>query len=197
MLREKLKNFNLILASASPRRHAFFKTMDLDFEIRLKSVDELYSKDLKREEITDYLAKLKAGPFMSNLQKNDILITSDTIVWHNNKPVEKPKDEDDAFLMIKSLSDTTHQVVTSICFTQKSEQKVVNTITKVTFKKLTDNEIWYYVNNYKPLDKAGAYGIQEWIGAIAITSVEGSYNNVVGLPTHLLYETLNAIAEKA
>ena len=96
--------------------------------------------------------------------------------------------------MIKSLSNTTHEVVTSICFTQKSEQKVVNTITKVTFKALIDDEIWYYVNN-KPLDKAGAYGIQEWIGAIAITSVEGSYNNVVGLPTHLLYETLNTIAE--
>ena len=97
--------------------------------------------------------------------------------------------------MIKSLSDTTHKVVTSICFTLKSKQKIVNTITKVTFKALTDDEIWYYVNTYKPLDKAGAYGIQEWIGAIGITSIEGSYNNVVGLPTHLLYETLNTIAE--
>jgi septum formation protein len=195
MLKEKLKDFNIILASASPRRHAFFKTMDLDFEIRLKPVDEVYSKDLKAEEITDYLAKLKAEPFVKDLQNKDILITSDTIVWHNNKPVEKPKDEDHAFKMIKALSDTTHEVVTSICFTQKTNQKVVNTITKVTFKALTDDEIWYYVNNYKPLDKAGAYGIQEWIGAIAITSVEGSYNNVVGLPTHLLYETLNTIAE--
>jgi len=195
MLKDKLKDFNLILASASPRRHAFFKTMDLDFEIRLQPVDEVYSKDLKREEITDFLAKLKAKPFIHDLRSNDILITSDTIVWHNNKPVEKPKDKDDAFKMIKSLSDTSHQVVTSICFTQKSKQNVVNTITKVTFKALTDDEIWYYVNNYKPLDKAGAYGIQEWIGAIAITHVEGSYNNVVGLPTHLLYETLNTIAE--
>jgi len=195
MLKDKLKDFNLILASASPRRHAFFKTMDLDFEIRLQPVDEVYSKDLKREEITDFLAKLKAKPFIHDLRSNDILITSDTIVWHNKKPVEKPKDEDDAFKMIKSLSDTSHQVVTSICFTQKSKQNVVNTITKVTFKALTDDEIWYYVKNYKPLDKAGAYGIQEWIGAIAITHVEGSYNNVVGLPTHLLYETLNTIAE--
>jgi len=196
MLKEKLKDFNIILASASPRRHAFFKTMDLDFKIKLQPVDEVYSEKLKREEITDYLAKLKAEPFIKNLKPKDILITSDTIVWHNNKPVEKPKDKDHAFRMIKSLSNTTHQVVTSICFTQKSQQKVVNTVTKVTFKALSDDEIWYYVNNYKPLDKAGAYGIQEWIGAIAITSVEGSYNNVVGLPTHLLYETLNAIAEK-
>ncbi|BAO76943.1 Maf family nucleotide pyrophosphatase [Winogradskyella sp. PG-2] len=190
MLKEKLKDFNIILASASPRRHAFFKIMDLDFEIRLKPVEETYSKDLKREEITDFLAKLKAEPFLSDLKTNDILITSDTIVWLEDKPVEKPRDNDHAFRMIKSLSNTTHEVVTSICFTKKSEQNVVNTITKVTFKKLTDEEIWYYVNNYKPLDKAGAYGIQEWIGAIAITSVEGSYNNVVGLPTHLLYETL-------
>ncbi len=197
MLKDKLKNFNIILASASPRRHAFFKTMDLDFEIRLQPVDEVYSKDLKGHEITDYLAKLKAEPFIENLERNDILITSDTIVWLDGKPVEKPKDEDDAFTMIKSLSNTTHEVVTSICFSQKSEQKIVNTITKVTFKALTDDEIWYYVKTYKPLDKAGAYGIQEWIGAIGITSVEGSYNNVVGLPTHLLYETLNAIAEGA
>lgn len=197
MLKDKLKNFNIILASASPRRHAFFKTMDLEFEIRLQPVEEVYSKDLKRHEITDYLAKLKAEPFIKKLQNKDILITSDTIVWLDGKAIEKPNDEDDAFRMIKSLSSKTHEVVTSICFTQKSEQKVVNTITKVTFKALTDDEIWYYVKTYKPLDKAGAYGIQEWIGAIGITSVEGSYNNVVGLPTHLLYETLNAIAEGA
>jgi len=195
MLKDKLKSFNIILASASPRRHVFFKTMDLDFEIRLKPVDEVYSKDLKGHEITDYLAKLKAEPFIENLQNNDILITSDTIVWLDDKAIEKPKDEDDAFRMIKSLSNKTHEVVTSICFTQKIEQKIVNTITKVTFKTLSDEEIWYYVKTYKPLDKAGAYGIQEWIGAIGITHVEGSYNNVVGLPTHLLYETLNTIAE--
>tara|TARA_R110002096_G_scaffold289464_3_gene483715 strand:+ start:336 stop:929 length:594 start_codon:yes stop_codon:yes gene_type:complete len=195
MLKDKFKSFNIILASASPRRHAFFKTMDLDFEIRLKPVDEIYSKDLKGHEITNYLAKLKAEPFIENLKSNDILITSDTIVWLDGKAIEKPKNKDDAFRMIKSLSDTTHKVVTSICFTLKSKQKIVNTITKVTFKALTDDEIWYYVNTYKPLDKAGAYGIQEWIGAIGITSIEGSYNNVVGLPTHLLYETLNTIAE--
>jgi septum formation protein len=197
MLKDKLKNFNIILASASPRRHAFFKTMDLDFEIRLQPVDEIYSKNLKRHEITDYLAKLKAESFIENLQNKDILITSDTIVWLDGKAIEKPKDEDDAFRMIKSLSNKTHEVITSICFTLKSEQKVVNTITKVTFKTLTDDEIWYYVKTYNPLDKAGAYGIQEWIGAIGIISVEGSYNNVVGLPTHLLYKTLNAIAESA
>ena len=197
MLKDKLKHFNIILASESPRRHAFFKTLDLDFEIRLQPVEEVYSKDLKGTEITDYLSKLKATPFIEDLKNNDILVTSDTIVWLNGKPIEKPKDEDDAFKMLKSLSHTTHEVVTSICFTRKSEQRVVNTTTKVTFKALTEEEIRYYISRYKPLDKAGAYGIQEWIGAIGITSIEGSYNNVVGLPTHLLYETLNAIAKGA
>jgi len=195
MLKDKLKDFNVILASASPRRHAFLKAMDLDFTIQLKPVDEIYPEDLKGPEITDYLAKLKAEPFIGSLQNKDILITSDTIVWLDDKAIGKPKDEDDAFKMIKKLSNKTHEVITSICFTLKSEQRIVNTITKVTFKTLSDAEIYYYVNNYKPLDKAGAYGIQEWIGAIAITSVKGSYNNVVGLPTHLLYETLNDIAE--
>ena len=194
MLNDKLKNYNIILASASPRRHAFLKSMNIDFEVRLQPVAEVYPNTLKGTEITDYLAKLKAEPFKNQLKDKDILITSDTIVWLDDKPVEKPKDKNDAFRMIKSLSNKTHEVMTSICFTQTTRQKVVNTITKVTFKALTDDEIWYYVNTYKPLDKAGAYGIQEWIGAIAITNIEGSYNNVVGLPTHLLYETLNTIS---
>lgn len=196
MLKEKLKDFNLILASASPRRHKFLKDLHLDFEIQLKPVEEIYPEHLKREDITDFLAQLKAEPFAKSLKQKDILITSDTIVWLDGKAIGKPKDEADAFQMIKSLSNKTHEVVTSICFTLKSEQRIVNTITKVTFKTLTDDEISYYVNHFKPLDKAGAYGIQEWIGAIGITSVEGSYNNVVGLPTHLLYETLNAIADE-
>ncbi|WP_299095137.1 Maf-like protein [uncultured Winogradskyella sp.] len=195
MLNEKLKDYNIILASASPRRHAFLKSMNIDFEVRLHPVDEVYPDTLKGTEITDYLAKLKAEAFKRQLKEKDILITSDTIVWLDNKPVEKPKDKDDAFRMIKSLSKKTHEVMTSICFTQSTQQKIVNTITKVTFKALTDDEIWYYVNTYEPLDKAGAYGIQEWIGAIGITNIEGSYNNVVGLPTHLLYETLNSIAK--
>ncbi len=194
MLNDKLKDYNIILASASPRRHAFLKSMNIDFEVRLQPVEEVYPNTLKGTEITDYLAKLKAEPFKNQLKDKDILITSDTIVWLDDKPVEKPKDKNDAFRMIKSLSNKTHEVMTSICFTQTTQQKVVNTITKVTFKALTDDEIWYYVNTYKPLDKAGAYGIQEWIGAIAITNIEGSYNNVVGLPTHLLYETLNTIS---
>lgn len=190
MLNKKLKDYNIILASGSPRRHAFLKAMGINFEVQLQPVDEVYPKHLKGTEITDYLAQLKAEAFKSKLKANDIVITSDTIVWLNNEALGKPKDKDHAFKMIKSLSNTTHQVMTSICFTQNTKQTTVNTTTKVTFKALTDDEIWYYINTYKPLDKAGAYGIQEWIGAIAITHIEGSYNNVVGLPTHLLYETL-------
>jgi septum formation protein len=195
MLNDKLKDYNIILASASPRRHAFLKSMNIDFEVRIHPVEEVYPDTLKGTEITDYLAILKAHAFKNQLKEKDILITSDTIVWLDGKAVEKPKDKDDAFIMISSLSNKTHEVMTSICFTQTTQQKVVNTTTKVTFKELSDDEIWYYINTYKPLDKAGAYGIQEWIGAIGITNIEGSYNNVVGLPTHLLYETLNTIAK--
>jgi len=195
MLDDILKDYTIILASASPRRHTFLKTMNLVFKIELQPIEEIYPEHLKKEEITDYLVKLKAEPFTDNLKDKDIVITSDTIVWLNNEAIGKPKDEEDAFRMIQKLSNTTHEVITSICLTLKSKQQIVNTITKVTFKALTDNEIRYYIDNFKPLDKAGAYGIQEWIGAIGITKIEGSYNNVVGLPTHLLYETLNNIAK--
>ncbi|RZN79457.1 MAG: septum formation protein Maf [Winogradskyella sp.] len=195
MLKDILKPYRLILASGSPRRHQFFKDLDLEFEIILKPIEEIYPEHLLRENITDYLSKLKAEPFILELKPNDILVTSDTIVWHNNKALGKPKDDQDAFEMLKAMSNATHDVISSICFTQKDKQNLVNTTTKVTFKKLTDEEIWHYIKTFKPFDKAGAYGIQEWIGAIGITMIEGSYNNVVGLPTHLLYETLINISK--
>jgi septum formation protein len=195
MLKNLLKNHNLILASGSPRRHEFFKILDLDFEIRLKPIEEIFPDILTQSEITDFLAELKAKPFLNDLKLNDILVTSDTIVWHNDKAIGKPKDEQDAFNMIMGLSNDTHAVISSITFTTTTKQITINTTTKVTFKALTEDEVWYYVNTFKPLDKAGAYGIQEWIGAIGISKIEGSYNNVVGLPTHLLYETLNSIAK--
>ncbi|SHH68729.1 Maf-like protein [Winogradskyella jejuensis] len=195
MLKELLKPYHLILASGSPRRHAFFKSLDLDFEVILKPVEEVYPKHLKIEEITDYLSKLKAEPLLSELKPKDILVTSDTIVWHNKKALGKPKDEQEAYNMLESMSGDTHSVISSVCFTTTKQQILVNTTTEVTFKNLTDQEIWYYINNFKPFDKAGAYGIQEWIGAIGISEIKGSYNNVVGLPTHLLYETLINISK--
>jgi septum formation protein len=194
MLNEKLKNRHIILASGSPRRQDFFKNLGLDFEIRLKSIEEVYPPELKHYQISDYLAELKSLPFIEELKEDDILVTSDTIVWHKDIALGKPKDNDDAFAMLKSLSNATHEVITSICIRTKSFQKTVNAVTKVTFKSFTDEELLYYINTYSPLDKAGAYGIQEWIGQVGVTAIEGSYFNVMGLPTHLLYETLNSIA---
>ena len=196
MLKEKLKNYNIILASGSPRRQQFFKDLGLDFEIRLKPVKEEYPNKLTHFEISDYLAQLKATPFKDELQHNDILITSDTIVWHNNKALGKPTDEVDAFQILKSLSNATHEVITSVCFTTKKTSKTLYSVTKVSFKDFTDEEILYYIKTAKPFDKAGAYGIQEWIGQVGVTKLEGSYFNVMGLPTHLVYQTLNNLAEQ-
>ncbi|WP_412985672.1 Maf-like protein [Pontimicrobium sp. IMCC45349] len=190
MLKDKLKDYNIILASGSPRRQAFFKTLDLDFEIKLKPVKEEYPNRLKHFEISDYLAQLKSLAFENELKPKDILITSDTIVWHNNNALGKPKNEQDAFNMIKSMSGQTHDVITSVCFKTVNSQKTINAVTKVSFKEFTDDEIWYYIKNFKPLDKAGAYGIQDWIGQVGVTKIEGSYFNVMGLPTHLVYKTL-------
>ena len=195
MLHEKLKKYNLILASGSPRRQQIFKDLGLEFEIRIKSIKEDYPEHLNYTEICDYLARLKAIPFENELNDNDILITSDTIVWHNNKAIGKPKTRQDAFVMIKSLSNSTHEVLTSVNFKTTSGQKTVNAITKVTFEKLTDEEISYYINNFETLDKAGAYGIQDWIGLVAVKCIEGSYLNVMGFPVHLVYKTLNEIVD--
>lgn len=195
MLNEKLKNHHIILASGSPRRQEFFKDLGLDFEIRLKPINEEYPSRLTHFEISNYLAELKAMSFKSELKANDILITSDTIVWHNKKALGKPRDANDAFQILKSLSNTTHEVITSVCFTSLNFQKTLYDTTKVTFKNLTEEEIWHYIKTAKPFDKAGAYGIQEWIGQIGVTKVEGSYFNVMGLPTHLVYKTLNNMAD--
>ena len=194
MLAEKLKHKHLILASGSPRRQQFFKDLGLDFEIRLKDVDEVYPPKLKHFEISDYLAQLKSLPFENELKENDILITSDTIVWHKDKALGKPRDTQEAFDMLTSMSDTTHEVITSVCFKTTTFQKTVASVTKVTFKPLTSEEINYYIDNYKPFDKAGSYGIQEWIGAIGITKIEGNYNTVVGLPLDVVYRELSNLA---
>ena len=194
MLKNKLRNYSLILASGSPRRQQFFKDLDLDFEIRLKEIEEIYPPELKAEEITNYLAELKANAFEGELKANEILITSDTIVWHNGRALGKPKDEQDAFAILKSLSNSTHDVVTSVCFKTNSETKLLHEITKVTFNELSEDVIRYYIDNYEPFDKAGAYGIQEWIGFVGVSKIEGSYANVMGMPTDKVYEYLNNLA---
>lgn len=196
MLEKKLKNHHIILASGSPRRQEFFKGLGIDFEIRLKPIKEEYPKRLRHFEISNYLAQLKSLPFKNELNHNDILITSDTIVWHNETALGKPRSKQEAFEMLKSMSNSTHEVITSVCFKTVSFEKTVHKVTKVTFKKFTDDELWYYINNYNPMDKAGAYGIQEWIGQIGVIDLQGSYFNVMGLPVHLVYETLLEIAIK-
>lgn len=189
MLKQKLNNYNVILASGSPRRQQFFRDLDIDFSIQLKEIEEIYPENLKGVAITDYLSNLKSDAF-STLNDNDLLITSDTIVWLEGKALGKPKDSKDAFTMLRAVSGKKHEVITSVCLKSNSFQKIINDITIVTFKELSDDEIHYYINNYKPFDKAGAYGIQEWIGFIGIDKIEGSYFNVVGLPVHKLYKEL-------
>lgn len=193
MLKKRLKKYTLILASGSPRRQQFFKDLDLDFEIRLKEIEEIYPPELKAVEITDYLAQLKASAFEGELKENEILVTSDTIVWHQNKALGKPKSAEEAFEMIKSMSNATHEVFTSVCFKTSSASTLINDVTKVTLTDLSDEAILYYIENYKPYDKAGAYGIQEWFGFMAVAKVEGSYTNVMGLPTAKVYEYLSTL----
>ncbi len=189
MLSQKLSNYNLILASGSPRRQQFFKDLGLDFTIQVKSVDEVYPSHLKAAEITNYLADLKSKAF-TNLGDNDLIITSDTIVWLEKEPLEKASNDQEAFEMLRKMSGKMHEVITSVCIKTVHFQKIFNDTTQVFFKELTDDEIRFYIQNYQPFDKAGAYGIQEWIGFIGIEKIEGSYFNVMGLPVHKLYKEL-------
>ncbi|UPT70834.1 MAG: Maf-like protein [Flavobacterium sp. JAD_PAG50586_2] len=191
MLKDKLKSYQLILASGSPRRQQFFRDLDLDFEIRLKDIEEVYPENLQGVEITNFLAELKANAFDGEITFNEILVTSDTIVWHNGKALGKPKDYNDAFDILASLSNTTHEVITSVCFKSATKMETIFDVTKVTFGLLTEEDIRYYLDHYKPFDKAGAYGIQEWIGLVGITKIEGSYTNVVGLPTEKVHQYLS------
>lgn len=189
-MQNQFKNYNIILASGSPRRQQFLKDLELDFQIQLKPVEEIYPEHLKAEEITDFLAELKAETFKDGLNEKDIVITSDTIVWHKGKALGKPKSKMEAISMIKSFTNDWHDVISSVSFTTKHQQITKSFTTKVHFMDLTDAEIEHYVETYKPMDKAGSYGIQEWIGLIGIDKIEGSYFNVVGLPTHIVYKTL-------
>lgn len=185
-----LDKYHLILASGSPRRQQFFKDLDLAFEVRLIEIEEIYPDQLKAEEITNYLSELKASAFEGTLADNELLITSDTIVWHHEKALGKPKNATDAFQMLQSMSGATHEVITSVTFKTNAFVDTLHEVTKVTFSNLEAAEIQYYVDKYKPFDKAGSYGIQEWIGLIAISKIEGSYTNVVGLPTEKVFHYL-------
>ena len=190
MLNEIVHHKNIILASGSPRRQQFFKDLAIPFTIRLKEIEEVYPDGLQGAEITNYLAELKANAFENELAENDVLVTSDTIVWLNGTALGKPKDYDDAFNMLQSMSGKTHEVITSVCFKTKDSIHTIHETTLVTFQAFSDYAIHFYLDKYKPFDKAGAYGIQDWIGLIGIARIDGSYTNVVGMPTHLVYQYL-------
>ena len=194
MLRNKLSKFNIILASGSPRRQRFLKELDIPFTFEIKEVEEVYPKHLKAEEITDYLADLKSKCF-TNLNSNDLLITSDTIVWFEETALGKPKNKKDAFLMLKEMSGKQHYVYTSVSIKSCFFQKIFNDVTIVEFEKFTDEEINYYLEKFTPYDKAGSYGIQDWIGLVGVKKITGSYFNVMGLPVHKLYKELLKIAQ--
>lgn len=181
----------LILASNSPRRRELLSGLGLDFEVRvLQGIDESYPADLREGDIPLFISRAKAQAYLSTLSEDELLITADTIVWLDGEVLEKPKDEADACRMLRELSGKTHQVFTGVCLTTKEKQVAFSCRTDVTFARLDEEEIKHYVNTYRPLDKAGAYGVQEWIGFIGVERVEGSYFNVVGLPVQRLYQAL-------
>lgn len=190
MIAEKLSNYRIILASKSPRRQFLLKELGLDFETRTKEVDETFPKHLKGKNIALYLCRKKADAFKHELQPNDLLITADTIVWIKGKVLNKPAAYSEAVRMLKLLSGKMHVVYTGVSLTTTNKQKTFCTETKVYFKKLSSKEIDFYVSHYKPYDKAGAYGAQEWIGYVGVEKIIGSYFNVMGLPVKELYEEL-------
>ena len=192
---QRISNYDIILASNSPIRQQFLKDIGLDFRIKTHSVEEIFPEELKAAEISDYLVKLKAKPFKS-LTDKELVITADTIVWHNNQCLGKPKNRAKAVQMLQQLSGEAHKVVTSVAFTQAHQQKVIHEVSTVYFKALTAAEIDFYIENYQPFDKAGAYGIQEWIGTVGIEKIEGSYTNIVGLPVAQVLATLEKICSK-
>jgi len=189
-----LKKYNIVLASKSPRRQELLRGIGVDFSILTKDVDESYPSRLPLVDVAPYLSLKKAKAFEDQeLPENFMVITADTVVIAENEILGKPKDREDAFRMLKLLSGKTHRVVTGVTVHTKELSKTFSVTSKVTFDNLDNQEIEYYVDNYKPYDKAGAYGIQEWIGYIGVSGVEGSYFNVMGLPSHKLYKVLKNI----
>ncbi len=185
------EKYKIILGSQSPRRKTLLEGLGFKIEVRTKETNEIYPGNLSPEEIPVYLAQQKAASFdRTELLDNEILVTADTVVILENQILGKPGDEKEAKQMLSSLSGKPHHVITGVCLKSNQRQSCFSSITKVRFRYLSEDEISYYISHYKPFDKAGSYGIQEWIGYIGIESIEGSYSNVVGLPTEMLYQEL-------
>ncbi len=182
----------LILGSKSPRRQELLQGMGFEFEIRTKDTNEDYDPSLNPRIVPEFLANLKADALIPTLNKDEVLITSDTIVLIDDSILGKPTDEDDAFQMLQQLSGKKHEVITAVQLTSLDKKKHFSVVTEVYFRELSSNEIRFYIENYRPFDKAGAYGIQEWIGFVAVEKLNGSYFNVVGLPTAELYQAITS-----
>jgi septum formation protein len=193
MLIESLGNYRIILASRSLRRQQLMRELGIDFEVVLRDFDESYPEGLRGDEIAKYVASAKAKAFEGEAGRNDIIITADTIVWCNGEVLGKPADINDALIMLRKISGNTHEVITGVNLLTSSQNVTFTESTKVTFEEMSDREILYYVEKYAPYDKAGGYGIQEWIGLAACSHIDGSYFNVVGLPVHRLYIELKKI----
>ena len=191
---ENLNKYKIILASNSPRRKELLSGLGVDYEVKtLPDVDESYPDGLSGEEIAKHIARGKAEAYRSLIQADELVITADTIVWLDGTVMGKPKDEEEAKDMLMRLSGKTHQVITGVCLTTASTQKTFATVTDVTFAALTDEEVDYYVTRYQPMDKAGSYGVQEWIGFVGVENLSGSYFNVMGLPIQRLYTELKKL----
>ena len=196
MIIDKLNDYEIILASRSPRRQQLLQELGLKFEVVTREYSEIYPEGLGGEEIARYVAHEKAASFKNEISYNEIVIAADTIVWCNNRVLGKPVNRNDAARILKEISGNTHEVITGVSLLSQSKQFTFSDSTKVTFDSLSDEEIYYYIERYRPFDKAGAYGIQEWIGIVACSHIDGSYFNVVGLPVQKLYKELQSFILK-
>ena len=185
-----LASKKIILGSNSPRRQELLRGLELDFEVRVHPIEEAIPTDLPAQYAAAYLSKLKADAFLGELQENELLITADTVVIDRGKVMGKPADEQEAFEMLKSLSGATHTVMTAVTLKDRKTSITLEDEAEVTFRFLDEEEVWHYLKNYQPFDKAGSYGIQEWIGFVGVSSITGSYFTVMGFPLHLVYAQL-------
>ncbi len=191
---ENLNKYKVVLASNSPRRKELLAGLGIEYEVKtLPEIDETFPEGLEGVDIPAYIARSKADAYRAIMEADELIITADTIVWLEGEVMGKPADVEDARRMLHALSGQTHQVITGVCLTTADMQKVFSTVTDVTFCSLTEEEIDYYVENYRPMDKAGSYGIQEWIGFVGVESISGSYFNVMGLPIQRLYTELKKL----
>lgn len=188
---DNLKKYKVILASNSPRRKELLAGLGVDYEVRtLPDVDESYPETLQGADIPLYIAKEKADAYVAMMRPGELMITADTIVWLDGKVLGKPRDREDALQMLRTMSGRTHEVFTGVCITTTDWQRSFTAQTEVRFATLSEEEIAYYVDNFQPMDKAGAYGVQEWIGFIGVENISGSYYNIMGLPVQKLYREL-------